>query len=645
VSKAVTSVLGFLGHLRPRLGPEESIFADWDSGWYHNSAAALATEHGVVSAVEEERLTRKKNTGVFPAAAIAACLARADGRLDLVAYGERGGFGELRDPSISAEAVYRMLVQSGLDMSSTAVTLIDHHTSHAYSAAMSSGFDDALVVTLDGFGDGISGSFRMMTGGALSPPYRMIPFRASLGRFYSSVLSYLGYRDGDEYKVMGLAPCGNSARFEGLIGSLYALAEAGSYQILDHDQDSMYQRLLELGPERPPGGEVLPHHADVAASIQDALQRVTLHLLRHEIGVTGARFLCLAGGVAHNSAMVGHIQRDLKLENLFVQPAADDSGIAVGAAYAGLDELGIRPKRGLPHVFLGPGVEDGAITAATARWADWISVERMGDPVEVVAQLLAGNSVVGVARGPMEFGPRALGNRSILADPRHAENKDRVNRLVKSRESFRPFAPAAPQEDAPRLFELDLPASAYRFMTIVTRVRHEYRDLLPAVTHIDGSARLQTVARSTSPFFHAVLRRFGELTGVPVLLNTSLNNNREPIVATPEDAIRFLLTSGVDCLLMGDLIIRRAPSRTRAGLLRGARAVLTSGSFAAANGRSYVVVGPERREIKVGRAAFAALTGHGDLADAADDLFLLWTERLIDIVPGPVLITDGAAAE
>jgi carbamoyltransferase len=631
----VTNVLGFLGHLKPRAAPEESIFADWDAGWYHNSAAALVSESGVVTAVEEERLSRKKNTGVFPAKAIAYCLASVSGKLDLVAFGEMGGFGELRDPSISVDAVRRMLeTESGIEVSAMGVTLVDHHTSHAYSAAMGSGFDDALVVTLDGFGDGISGSFRMMTGGTLSPTYRVVPFSASLGRFYSSVLSYLGYSDGDEYKVMGLAPSGDASRFERVIGGLYSLGDKGGFQIFDHDQDSMHQRLLALGPERSPGGQFLPHHADVAASIQDALQKITLHVLRHEVAAVGARFLCLAGGVAHNSVMVGQLQQELKLDDLFVQPAADDSGIAIGAAYAGLDKLGVRPKRGLRHAFLGPSVESPAVIAAAAKWARWIVAERTGDPVEVTAQLLAGNAVVGVARGPMEFGPRALGNRSILADPRHAENKDRVNRLVKSRESFRPFAPAAPEEDAARLFDLDLPASAYRFMTIVTRVRHEYQTLLPAVTHIDGSARLQTVASSASPFFHAVLKRFGELTGVPVLLNTSLNNNREPIVATPEDAMGFLLTSGVDCLLMDDFVIRRVPVRSHADLLCGARVELRPGSFAATNGRSYVVVGPERRQVKVSRAAFAVLTGHGDPADVPDDLFLLWAERLINVVPG-----------
>jgi predicted NodU family carbamoyl transferase len=396
----------------------------------------------------------------------------------------------------------------------------------------------------------------------------------------------------------------------------------------------MHQRLLALGPARPPGGEFKAHHAAVAAGIQHALEQITLHVMRHEVATTGARFACLAGGVAHNSVMVGRLQEDLKLEDLFVQPAAEDSGIAVGAAYAGLDILGARARRGLPHVFLGPDIGDPAATIL--GWTGWVTAERTDDPAGVVARLLAEGEVVGVARGPMEFGPRALGNRSILADPRRMDAKDRVNRLVKSRESFRPFAPATPQEDAARFFELDLPASAYRFMTSVTRVRSEYRDLLPSVTHVDGSARLQTVAPASNPFLHAVLKRFGDIVGVPVLLNTSLNNHREPIVASAADAIVFVLTSGIDCVLLGDYIVRRAPAVQRRERMLIAEFALRPGCFAAATGRSYVVTGPDRRMVRIGKAAFAILTHVGDpvpSADALDDLELLWAERLINVTP------------
>jgi carbamoyltransferase len=632
----VRDVLGFLGHLKPRVTGGQSIFADWDSGWYHNSAAALVSAaDGVVAAVEEERLSRHKHTGVFPTAALRHCLHRSPAKPALVAFGELGGYGELRDPAISAGAVCRLLESEiGLDVPETAVTLVDHHTSHAYSAAYASGFEDALVVTFDGFGDGISGSFRMMTAGHLEPVYRTIPFAASLGRLYSSVLSYLGYDDGDEYKVMGLAPRGDASRLHGLISDLYALGDEGDFVVHDHDRSAVHQRLLALGPARPPGGEFAAHHADVAAAIQDALEQIALHAVRHETAMTGARFACLAGGVAHNSVMIGRLQRELKLENLFVQPAADDSGIAIGAAYAGLDAAGVRARRGLPHVFLGPDIGDPA--AAIDEWAGWITAEKRADPAGTVAALLVAGAVVGVARGPMEFGPRALGNRSILADPRRADAKDRVNRLVKSRESFRPFAPAVIEEDAARFFELDLPAPAYRFMTSVTRVRPEWQARLPAVTHVDGSARLQTVAADASPFLHAVLRRFGDLTCVPVLLNTSLNNNREPVVASASDAIVFLLTSGVDCLLLGDFIVRRSPTEARRKLLHAATFTLRPGCFAAANGATYVVTGPSGRPTPIGRAAFDTITrdaGAAAPADALDDLQLLWAERLITVTP------------
>lgn len=638
----MTNVLGFLGHPRSRTAGGLTVFTDWDSGWYHNSAAAVINETGVLAAVEQERLTRKKNTGVFPTEAIEYCMGAIRGAPDLVAFGETGGFGELRDPFISVESVRRLLSdECGINTSETEVMLVDHHTSHALSAAMASSYEDALVVTLDGFGDGVSGSFRMMTHRFVEPPHRVIPFNASLGRFYSSTLSYLGYRDGDEYKVMGLAPFGDPDRLKSFIDELYSLEPDGAFKIADHDQDAMFQRLERLGERRRPGAPFTAHHADVAATFQDALERIVLHVLHHEVASCGTRLLCFAGGVAHNSSMIGKLQRELRLEDLFVQPAADDSGIALGAAYAGLDKLGAKPPRGLDHVFLGPDIEESAVSAAIGKWADWITVERPRDPVDAIARLLADGAVVGMARGRMEFGPRALGNRSILADPRPGENKDRVNRLVKSRESYRPFAPATTQEDAGEYFDLDLPLSSYRFMTIVGRVRPRFRSVLAAVTHVDGTARVQTTARSANPYFHSLLKRFGDLTGVPVLLNTSLNNHREPIVATAEDALIFLLTSGVDCLVLGDdLIVRRTAGRSPADLFRNARYALRRGTIVCTVERegtlAYVATGPERRELKLNKAAFDVLSNQtcADVySDALDALFLLWTERLIDVIP------------
>ncbi|MER5650396.1 carbamoyltransferase C-terminal domain-containing protein [Streptosporangium sp. NPDC002524] len=640
----MVNALGFLGHPHPGTASREPVFAGWDSGWYHNSAAATMNGRGIVAAAEEERFSRNKHTGVFPAQAIGYCVGETRGGLDVVAFGETGGFGDLRDPAISVEAVRGLLeTECGLDTSGTEVTLIDHHTSHAYSAAMASGLSDALVVTVDGFGDGISGSFRMMSGGALAEPYRVIPFSKSLGRFYSSALSYLGYGDGDEYKVMGLAPYGDPDRFAAPFAELFDIEDDGGFAIAGHEQDAMFQRLRRLGPERAPGSRFAKHHADIAAALQAALEKIFLHVLDHEMKRTGTRAVCFAGGVAHNSSMLGKLARELRPDELFVQPAADDAGIALGAAYAGLDKIKANPVRGLGDAFLGPGIDESSVGAAVRRWRGWLSVERSGKPVEALTRLLAEGAVVGVARGRMEFGPRALGNRSILADPRPAENRDRVNRLVKSRESFRPFAPAAAEEDATRFFDLDLSPSAYRFMTLVSSVRPRFRSTLAAVTHVDGTARVQTVSRETNPFLHALLRDFGARTGVPVLLNTSLNNHREPIVMTAEDAIAFLLTSGIDCLLLGaDTIVRRAPGRSRIELLRESRFVLRRGCFAAAvdrgEDRRHVVVGPGRREIPVGRESFLVLTGVIPPPEASDegldDLFRLWTERVVDVVPG-----------
>jgi len=649
----MVNVLGFLGHPRRRVACRDSLFADWDSGWYHNSAAALVNERGVLAAAEEERFTRVKNTGVFPTAAIRYCLETLGRAPDVVAFGETGGFGYLRDPSINIDAV-RNLLQSECDLESpgTEIILVDHHTSHAFSAAMASGWREALVVTLDGFGDGISGSFRMLRGGRLTEPHRTIPFSESLGRFYSSALSYFGYSDGDEYKVMGLAPHGNPRRFAPKLAELFEIGEDGSFAITDHDQEAMFERLRALGPERRTGEAFEAHHADIAASLQESLEKIVQHVLAHEMKHAGTDTLCLAGGVAHNSSMIGRLSRHLRPGAIFVQPAADDSGIALGAAYAGLDRKGEVPAGPLRDVYLGSTITPDDIGAATEKWSGWITVEHSEDPVETTARLLASGSIVGVAQGRMEYGPRALGNRSILADPRPESNRDRVNRLVKSRESFRPFAPATPVEDAARFFALGLPPHCYQFMTVVCEVRVDHRHQLGAVTHVDGTARLQTVTRSVHPFFHALLTRFGELSGIPVLLNTSLNNHREPIVRTADEAIIFLLTSGIDCLLLGSgtLVRRAADASLRGDLLRASRVGLRPGCFAAVSHdgaeRRHVVTGPGRREVRVGESAFAVLTGAIRARDASTealhDLFHLWTERLVDVTPGRMRPSDDA---
>jgi carbamoyltransferase len=633
-------ILGFHGLLQPHSAAGNPL-AQWQDLGYHNSAAVLLTGDDIVAAVEEERLTRNKHTGQFPAEAIRYCLNQAPaGGIEAVAFGEEGGFGPHRNPSINENSVRGLLESEvGVRASGIPIILTNHHRAHAYSAAYASGFADALVVTLDGHGDGIAGSFASMTGRSLAEPYRLVEQRDSLGHFYSATLPFLGYEDGDEYKVMGLAPYGDPTRFQKFVEELYELEPEGRFAVRCHDREQVFEMLRWFAPPRLPGARFEADHADIAAAFQSALERIVVHALSHEVHSTGASAICIAGGVAHNSSMMRRFRRDLGVNDIFVQPAADDSGLALGAAYHAADRLGIRRRPTMPHAFLGPAITD--VERLLASWESLVETEATTDPAGRVAEMLAAGAVVGVARDRMEFGPRALGNRSILADPRPAENRTKINAMVKSRESYRPFAPVVLEECAGDYFELDFTPDAYRFMTIVAPVVGRYRSLLGAVTHIDGSARVQTVNAAREPFLHDVLRYFQERTGLPVLLNTSLNNHREPIVSSTGDAICFLLTSAVDAVLIQDTLVRRPAGQTPVELMRRTEVRLRGGGVATAGPSpstgelTYRVIGPSRRAIAVRETTFRLLTGAASEPDdeVLADLFRLWTERLLTVRP------------
>jgi predicted NodU family carbamoyl transferase len=635
-------ILGFHGLLQPCSAAGNPL-AHWQDLGYHNSAAALLTGDEIVAAVEEERLVRNKNTGQFPAAAIRYCLSQCRaGRIEAVGFGEEGGFGPHRTPSINEDAVRDLLEsEAGLRAADTPIILTNHHRAHAYSAAYASGFADALVVTLDGHGDGIAGSFASMVGGSLGESYRLVEQRDSLGHFYSAPLPFLGYEDGDEYKVMGLAPYGDPTRFQKFVEQLYELEPEGRFAVRCHDREQVFEMLRWFATPRLPGGRFEADHADIAAAFQAALERMVVHALGYEVRSTAASAICIAGGVAHNSSMMRRFRRDLGVDDIFVQPAADDAGLALGAAYHAADRLGMRRLPTMRHAFLGPAITD--VDRLLASWESAVEVEATPDPAGRVAELLAAGEVVGVARGRMEFGPRALGNRSILADPRPVENRVKINAMVKSRESYRPFAPVVLEDQVGDYFELGFAPDAYRFMTIVAPVVGRHRSLLGAVTHVDGSARVQTVNAVREPFLHAVLRRFQERTGLPVLLNTSLNNHREPIVSSTGDAIVFLLTSAVDCVLIQDTLVRRRAGRSPVELMRRTDVRLRSGVVATAGPSpstdelAYRVIGPSRRAIAVREPTFRLLTGATSAAGPDDevltDLFRLWIERLVTVRP------------
>ena len=584
-----------------------ALFPDLPRGLYHDAAACLVDGTGVVAAVEEERFNREKHTNRFPVAAIRACLEQAGVRLtDVDAIGyfftEANTDFELdlqylRHPDGPARRSRELVVEQlyrgfGSRVDPERIRFAAHHDAHAASTFFQSGLADALVLVMDGEGDDESVSVFWGSPEGLVP-LRRHPKESSLGHFYRATTELLGYDLFDEYKVMGLAPYGDPARFRATIDPLVRLLPAGDF----HLDVAGYRRAVLLGGYRPRsrGGPFAQEQMDLAATAQETLQRIVLHLLQFWRGRTGLTGLCLAGGVAHNSTLNGRILSSGLFDELFVHPASHDAGAAVGAALLCHPAAGPGTTRpagwALRHVYWGPAVDDAASTLAELRrWGAFLDWEPCGSPADSAAKLIADGAVVGWVQGRSEFGPRALGNRSIVADPRPAENWRRVNRLVKGREGYRPLAPAVLREVAAEWFDIPATDCPLDYMGCVVSVRPERRDLLSAVTHVDGTARVQTVDRDANPLFWALISRFGELTGVPVLLNTSFNNNAEPIVQSARDAIVCLLTTGLDHAVIGEFLVSR---RRGDDAPYGALAVRLPGSVELAEVRA----GGERRHV------------------------------------------------
>jgi carbamoyltransferase len=443
------------------------------------------------------------------------------------------------------------------------IEFVDHHQGHAASSYYYSGFEEAAVLTVDGVGEWATTTYGRAQGKELEL-FEEVRFPHSLGLLYSAITGYLGFEVNDgEYKVMGLAPYGRPLYVERL-RALLAPEGAGQYRLDMSYFDFLAaermhsERLVELfgEPARQPGSELLAFHSDLAASIQRTLEELLLEKVRYLHQQVPTRNLCMAGGVALNCVANSRILRDGPFSRLFVQPAASDAGGALGAAaLAHLRATGERPRQGrLTHAFWGPRSPAGEVArllaGTSAAALDYRG--RVEELIAATAERLAAGRVVGWFQGRMELGPRALGARSILADPRHPGMRDRINDLVKMRESFRPFAPAVLADRAVAHFDIDHPAP---FMLETFRVRSELA--LPAITHVDGSARLQTVDDTACPRFAALLRAFEQRTGCPILLNTSFNVRGEPIVCTPEDALACFVRAGIDTLVLEDFLLDR----------------------------------------------------------------------------------------
>jgi carbamoyltransferase len=571
-------VLGLSG------GLNEPHRHQFDFPWFFHDGAAVLVEDGrIVAGVEEERLNRIKHTTCLPRRSIRHCLDERGvslGDIDRIGYFFTEEFvdGVLRvhhfqHPhagalvSVRARLERFLFDEFGGDAAGKLV-FIPHHLAHAASAYHPSGFDSSLVLVVDGMGDNVAVSALSAEGRSLKV-LQTLPPSESLGIFYALGIHFLGYGMFDEYKVMGLAPYGDPIKYRSLFRSFYSLLPEGRYAI---HRDRALHALYSLMVPRRRGEPFAQLHMDLAAALQSALAELVFHVLRHWRKTTGHRNLCLAGGVAHNCTVNGEVLYANLFDQVFVQPAAHDAGCALGAALH-VHHLGARTTEtattttALRHVYWGPDIGNrAAVLRQLERWSDWITWESAGDAVPSVARALAGDKVVGWVQGRSEFGPRALGNRSILADPRPTENKHRINRMIKKRESYRPFAPAVLQEAAGAFFDLPATTARHDFMTFVVKVRPEKQQMLGAVTHVDGTARIQMVSRAENERFWRLIHEFGQLTSIPVLLNTSFNNNVEPIVDSVGDAVACFLTTGLDLLAVGDFVVERRAGTSLGGL-------------------------------------------------------------------------------
>jgi carbamoyltransferase len=555
-----------------------------------DSAAALVRDGTCEFAVAEERLSREKATGAFPRQAMQACLAHAGlapADLDLVAhcfdYGaHRAAFADSEDPFQRDQhrEVYDPGLQlrqlethfPGVDWKSRLVA-VPHHLAHAASAFYGSGFDQALVLVSDGMGEVDSMTIYAAGRDGLRP-LAQVPAFHSLGILYSVFTLYLGFDfNMDEYKVMGLAPYGDRRAYYSQVMDLIRLREDGTYAIplfghnattVDRETHAGVLRFLEerFGPARAPDGEMEQRHKDLAAAVQAVLQTVQLHVLKHFAGRTGLTDLCLAGGVALNCTANGVVRRSRLFKRVFVQPAAGDDGAALGAAlYVQHSRAPGTPAPRLDAPLWGPSYEREEIRRVLAARPELTAIGYESFPAlaEATAERLERGEILGWFQGRMEFGPRALGNRSILADPRPADMRTRVNMLIKKREGFRPFAPAVIADRASEYFEVDRgDEETFAHMLFVVPVRPAYRAALPAITHVDGTARVQTVTRAVNPRFHELLTAFAARTGLPVLLNTSFNVKGQPIVCTPEEAVDTFQAARLDALVIGDYLVTRS---------------------------------------------------------------------------------------
>lgn len=592
------------------------------SCYYHDAAAALLGDGQLVAAADQERFSRKKHDSDFPAQAIAFCLKQAGIRgtdLDYVVFYEKplvkferilmtalgsfpASYPVFRESMVAwfnQKLWIKSKLQTEIGIAPERILFTEHHIAHAASALYCSPFQEAAIITVDGVGEWVTATIGQGTarwgqasqdGGANRIElFSEVRFPHSLGLLYSAFTAYLGFKvNNGEYKVMGMAPFGQP-RYTDLVYRLIDVADDGSF-CLNMDYFSYHRstrrtynrRFVELfGPARTPESPFYTHtthpdgnypgwsdavaaqnqkYADIAATIQQVTEEILLKMARYAQRRTGHKNLVMAGGVALNSVANGRIMRETPFEQVYIQPAAGDGGGALGAALYAYHVLLGRPRAFvMEHAYWGAAYPEAEMVAAIER--SGYRYERLFEEAltdRIVDRILEGK-VVGWYRDRFEWGPRALGNRSILADPRHGEMKEIVNTKIKFREPFRPFAPVVLEERADEWFDLPTPNREYppRFMLMVTSIPEDKREQIAAVCHVDGTGRLQTIRREWNPAYYRVVEKFGQATGVPVLLNTSYNLRGEPIVNTPQNALDTFRESGLDALAMGPFLVSK----------------------------------------------------------------------------------------
>jgi carbamoyltransferase len=556
----------------------------------NDAAAALVVDGRVVAASQEERFTRIKHDASFPDRAIDFCLQTGG-----LALAQLDAIGFFWNPGIHAEAPPRRMVNSvrhhleylygvpahlvprlGERVSSIEQTLhlasgkrlalhyVTHHLCHAAAAFFTSPFADAAILTADGYGERQSTTVYRGQGAKLEL-LAEVDFPHSIGSLYAALTDYLGFRaNSGEGKVMGLASYGHDSDYVGKLRKLITLTERGfeldlSYFEYFHDRPHRYSaKLVELlGPPRVPESAIDRRHEDIAFALQAVTEAAMLHLARMARRLTGSRHLCVAGGVALNCVANGRLQRDTDFDELFFYPAAGDTGTSVGAALV-VEHLVHGGQRSMEVAteYLGQGFSPAQVKAVLDRGQ--LRYHTLEDPALVAARMVADGLIIAWFQGRAELGPRALGNRSIVADPRGQDMKDVLNAKVKFREVFRPYAPSVLEESCGKYFGSAVPSP---YMLRAYPTLPEYIDKLPAITHVDGTARVQTVNQRQNPRYYRLIKEFGRLTGIDCVLNTSFNIRGEPIINTVDEAIKCLMTTGLDALFVEDFLVVKHPAK------------------------------------------------------------------------------------